>query len=120
MQEARHWHAVAAVPANGRIYALGGWALEDAKVGGLVCVCVCVCVYTHTHRPSPSLLPRPSLLSCPCAEFRCSVHLCRPVSRALSRVALVFPAFLYWHFFFLTCLYLDCLSRSTSFLIFYI
>jgi hypothetical protein len=53
MQEARHWHAVAAVPANGRIYALGGWALEDAKVGGLVCVCVCVCV--HTHTPSLSL-----------------------------------------------------------------
>ena len=35
MQEARHWHAGAAVPANGRIYALGGWALEDAKVWGL-------------------------------------------------------------------------------------
>jgi hypothetical protein len=26
--EARHWHAVAAVPSNGRMYALGGWAVE--------------------------------------------------------------------------------------------
>jgi hypothetical protein len=28
MQEARHWHAVAAVPGNGRMYATGGWATE--------------------------------------------------------------------------------------------
>ena len=32
MQEARHWHAVAAVPANGRVYALGGWATEVVEM----------------------------------------------------------------------------------------
>ena len=31
MEEARHWHAVASVPANNRIYALGGWALTTVK-----------------------------------------------------------------------------------------
>ena len=65
MQEARHWHAVAAVPANGRIYALGGWALEDTKVWGLAA-------------PLPLFFLAPlCFFSCPYAGFRCCMSRCR-------------------------------------------